>query len=89
MINNNLTLIEVSNLTGLEVDLITDWIFKEWLSPTEIESFDQEDVSRLHLINELQSDFGVNEEAIPLILHLIDRLCYVQDQFRQMKEKNL
>ena len=87
MINNKFTLIEVSNITGLEIVRINNWITKEWISPFGSETLDLEDIARLHLINELQNDFGANEESIPLILHLIDQLCYVQENLRHLKAK--
>ena len=89
MTDNKFTLIEVSNLTGLEITQISSWITKEWVSPVESETWDQEDIARLHLVEELQNDFGANEESIPLLLHLIDQLCYAQEQLRQLKGKNL
>jgi chaperone modulatory protein CbpM len=36
--------------------------------------FDEEDLARIRLIYELQMDMGVNDEAIPVILHLVDQL---------------
>ena len=87
MIGNKFTLMEVSNITGLEIVRINYWITKEWISPVESETLDLEDIARLHLINELQNDFAANEESIPLILHLIDQLCYVQETLRHVKEK--
>lgn len=35
---------------------------------------DEEDIARARLIWELQKEFGVNDEAVPIILHLIDQL---------------
>ena len=37
-------------------------------------AFDEIDVARLRLIAELRRDLAVNDEAVPLILHLIDEL---------------
>ncbi len=87
MINDRYTLLEVSGLTGLEPSRIDAWIAMEWVSPLGSETLDQEDVARLQLIHELQHDLGANEEAIPLILHLLDQLCYTQDVIRKLKGK--
>jgi chaperone modulatory protein CbpM len=41
---------------------------------------DAEDLARLRLIVELLGDFGVNEEAVPVILHLLDQLYALADK---------
>ncbi len=81
------TLLEVSNLTGLDQAVIDTWITKEWVSPPAPGELDQEDIARLRLIHELQHDFGANEDAIPLILHLVDQLCHFQEQLRRLEGK--
>ena len=73
---------QASNITGLNSSKINAWIDMEWITPQSSGLLDQEDVARLRLIHELQSNLGVNEEAIPLILHLLDQLCYVQNMLR-------
>ena len=85
MKKSTFTLIEVSRLTGLDHSRISTWIAREWVSPPRPEVFDHEDIARLRLIQELQQDFGANEEAIPLILHLVDQLCHTQKLLRQLK----
>ena len=76
------TLMQASKITGLNSSKINAWIDMEWITPQSSGLLDQEDVARLRLIHELQSNLGVNEEAIPLILHLLDQLCYVQNMLR-------
>ena len=77
------TLMQVSKITGLNPSKINAWIDMEWITPQGSGSLDQEDIARLRLIHELQFNFGANEEAIPLILHLLDQLCYVQNVLRK------
>ncbi len=79
----NFTLLEVSEITGLNLSRINAWIEREWVTPQGSEMLDEEDIARLQLIHELQSNLGANEEAIPLILHLLDQLCYVQNVLRK------
>ena len=78
------TLKEASDFTGLDRTLIEKWIAEEWVSPTAPESLDQEDIARLRFIHELQHDFGLNEAAIPLVLHLVDQLCHFQERLRRL-----
>ena len=57
-----------------ELDL---WIEESWVLPEregEEFAFEEIDVARLRLIAELRRDLAVNDEAVPLILHLIDEL---------------
>ena len=39
--------------------------------------FDEEDVCRILLIHDLKDKFGVNDEAVPVILHLVDQLNFI------------
>lgn len=71
-----LSLREAAEKTGLAPDVIIRFVSYRWIIPAdrEHEVFDEEDVARARLILELQQDFGVNDEAIPVILHLVDQL---------------
>lgn len=71
---------EVCRFYHIEEDLILRFVTEEWVSPKELEQlgFDEEDLARIQLIQELREDFGVNDEAVPIILHLIDQLNLIQ-----------
>ena len=65
------TRIEVSETEGSE------WIAQSWVLPVEEEGellFDEIDRARIELIVELRRDLGVNDEAVPVVLRLIDQL---------------
>ncbi len=53
------------------------WIERNWVLPV-IEKdryfFDQTDVARVRLIVELHQDLGVNDEAMPVVLRLLDQI---------------
>jgi chaperone modulatory protein CbpM len=62
------------------------WVEAEWLVPiTSKDSFQfsEADLARARLIRDLQADFGVNDEGIAIVLHLLDQLyglrCLVRD----------
>lgn len=80
------TLQEISITTGIDEELILIYIKEEWIVPPSPETnlFDEEDLARLWLIRELQNDLGVNSEAVPIILHLIDQ---IHGLHRQIKNK--
>ncbi|VFU11153.1 chaperone modulator CbpM [Methylocella tundrae] len=61
----------------LEAHTLEAWIEEEWLIPRregEAEDFSETDVARAQLIRDLKTDIGVNDEAVAVILHLIDQL---------------
>ena len=72
---------EVSEYCGVSTTTIVHFIEEEWITPIdhELQMLDEEDVSRILLIQDLQEKFGVNEEGIPLILHLIDQINYIMN----------
>jgi chaperone modulatory protein CbpM len=67
---------EVCQECGLNHDIIYYYIEQKWIEPCDHENliFDDEDVARISLIQELQQDLGVNEEAVPIILNLLDQI---------------
>ena len=88
---------EVAALIGTEEGALVHYIECEWIRPARRSpcEFDEEDLARARLIRELTDDFEVNDDAVPIILNLLDqihglhrkiRLRFsddVQSQFRQ------
>jgi chaperone modulatory protein CbpM len=61
----------------IEVQMLEFWIEQHWLIPAQTDaglSFSATDVARAHLIRDLKGDFGVNDEGVDVILHLVDQL---------------
>lgn len=73
---------EASRLCGLSSDMIIHYIEEEWVLPLEENFFDEEDITRIKLIYDLQEELGVNEESVPIILHLIDQIISMQTRLR-------
>lgn len=73
---NNYTLEEIIDHTGLSQEIIFQFIEEEWIVPYGHSpySFDNEDLARLFLIDELLTKMGVNYEGLPIILHLLDQI---------------
>lgn len=76
---------EVSQLCGIDTSVIIHFIDEEWLTPIDRETImlDEEDVCRILLIHDLRERFGVNEEGIPIILHLVDQLSLIVHNSKQ------
>ena len=63
--------------SGVEGPTLKLWIDQEWLIPGDSPggpTFSAADVARARLIQGLKHDFGVNDEGIDLVLHLVDQL---------------
>jgi chaperone modulatory protein CbpM len=61
----------------LEIETLEVWIREEWLIPQQDESgekFTEADLARARLIRDLREDLGVNDEAVPVVLNLIDQI---------------
>ena len=65
------------------------WIEQNWVLPVEEEGevlFDEVDRARIQLIVELRRDLEVNDEAIPVVLRLLDQVYGLRrtlDELRQ------
>lgn len=61
----------------LEHRSLEAWIAAGWLIPPQTEPelmFSDIDLARAQLIRDLREDFGVNDEGISVILHLVDQM---------------
>lgn len=65
------------------------WIEQHWVLPIEEEGdylFDETDVARVKLIAELRNDLGVNEDAIPVVLRLLDQVYSLRRALADLNE---
>jgi len=83
-----MTLNEAAQLFGVEQVIVVEMIRHEWVHPEEERTLDEEDVARIRLILELRHQFGANDEAIPVILHLMDQLYYLRSQLGFLASSN-
>ena len=61
----------------LERRSLQTWIAAGWLVPPQTEPelmFSDVDLARAQLIRDLREDFGVNDEGVSVILHLVDQM---------------
>jgi chaperone modulatory protein CbpM len=70
----------------LDAPTLNAWIEAEWLAPVTGKKtflFSEADLARARLILDLKLDFGVNDEGIAIVLHLLDQLhglrCLLRD----------
>lgn len=63
------------------------WVRKGWVAPRTSESgprFDEMDVARIRLICEFKDELNVNEDAVPIVLSLLDQLYGARRELRQL-----
>jgi chaperone modulatory protein CbpM len=77
---------ETSKTIGVPVEVIIHFIEEEWVRPIDREHLmlDEEDEARIGLISMLKSEFEVNDESVPIILHLLDQLHYFHHRLRAL-----
>ena len=78
-------------VTEVEVsqgDVMT-WIERRWVLPTEDGDnllFDEADRARIKLIAELHRDLGVGEDAMPLVLRLLDQIYFLRRMLGELQD---
>ena len=84
-----LTFQEVVVRAEIPSDRLTSWIEQKWVLPIEEEGeplFDEADFARVELLAELTGDLEVNEEAIPVVLRLLDQVYGLRRVLREVQE---
>ena len=72
--------------SGVEVHKLEFWLEQEWLIPQSADAgFTDREVARAGLIRDLESDLGVNNEGIDIILHLVDQLHGMRSAFARLQ----
>jgi len=66
---------------------LTRWVENRWVLPERRNQtliFHEVDVARIELILEIRHEFAINEEAVPLVLGLLDQVYDLRRQLRRM-----
>jgi len=74
MIDQKEILLRVKGVSAVQLDL---WVCEHWVRPArsgEDFAFNDADIARVHLLHTLYNELEVGDEAIPIILSLIDQL---------------
>ena len=79
----------VTQLSGLQRQDLERWIANEWVRPERGAGqfvFREIDVARVRLIQELRDEMQVNEEALPVVLSLLDQLYDLRRRMRELSD---
>ena len=74
---------------GLQEAELRHWIAERWVRPepaSEGYVFRDVDVARVRLIVELRRDLAIDEEALPVVLQLLDQVYGLRRRLRAMSE---
>ena len=85
MIGIDVVIAEISGLTRQDLER---WIANAWVQPDKLAgayAFREIDVARARLILEMRDEMEINEDALPVVLLLLDQLY---DLRRQMRDLN-
>lgn len=67
---------------------LTAWIEQEWVLPArdgDTPVFNEADVARVRLICDLRRDMAVNDEAVPVVLQLLDQVYALRDTLAELR----
>ena len=67
----------LAELRTVERAEVLAWVEASWVRPASEEGgmrFDPVDVARVHLIRELRHDLAIDDEAMPVVLSLVDEM---------------
>ncbi len=76
-------------IRGLRQDDLERWIGQAWVRPDGEPGrylFHDIDVARVQLILELREQMQVNEEALPVVLSLLDQLYEARRRMRRVRD---
>ena len=83
------TLEEVIAEVEVSDNEVSEWITENWVLPIEEDGlllFDNVDLARIKLIVELRRDLEVNDEAIPVVLRLLDQVYSLRRTLEELQE---
>jgi chaperone modulatory protein CbpM len=74
-------------MRGLDRRELVRWVENRWVLPEPRDQtwiFHEVDVARVELILEIRQEFAIDEEALPLVLGLLDQVYDLRRQLRRM-----
>lgn len=79
----------VVTVAGLDRAEVEDWIAQDLLRPARQDGdwlFRDIDVARLQLIQELRHELRLEEDALPVVLRLMDQLYDARRRLRRLRD---
>jgi chaperone modulatory protein CbpM len=87
------SLAEVAALCGVSDGTVRLWVEQRLVLPLQVATarepewdFSPADVARARFVRELEDDLGIQEDAIPVVLSLLDQVHGLRRQMRRLAE---
>jgi chaperone modulatory protein CbpM len=83
----NRTLHDVAAEIGVTVEDLSVWVERRWVLPTRCDddlAFDEADRARIRMILDFHRDLAIDDEAMPVVLDLLDRLHAARAKLRDV-----
>jgi chaperone modulatory protein CbpM len=82
---------EACEKLGVDKSYVIHCIKSDWIHPAHSaklndSQLDSEDLARIQLIIDLQNIFGINDEGIPIVLHLLDQLYSLKKRIQLIND---
>jgi chaperone modulatory protein CbpM len=74
-------------IRGLDRRDLIRWVENRWVLPERRDQtwlFQEVDVARVELILEIRQEFAIDEEALPMVLGLLDQVYELRRQLRRV-----
>jgi chaperone modulatory protein CbpM len=79
----------LDRLVGLDRRELVRWVENRWVLPEchgETWLFHEVDIARVELILEIRHEFAIDDEALPMVLGLLDQVYGLRRQLRRLCE---
>lgn len=73
---------ELVRLSGCSHDELSRFLEEGWIAPDAGDAFAEADLARVRLILELRHELAIDDEAMPLVLSLLDQVYALRRQLR-------
>ncbi|WP_375565817.1 chaperone modulator CbpM [Oceaniradius stylonematis] len=77
----------VAQVEQITVRRLRLWVRRGWIAPARNESetrFDDLDLARIRLVRELKDDLNLNDDAVPVVLSLLDQVHGLRRELRNL-----
>ena len=77
----------LGRVRGLDRQELVHWVENRWVLPEprgDTWLFREVDVARVELIREIRHEFAIDDEAVPVVLDLLDQVYGLRRQLRRL-----
>ena len=76
----------VAQFPDLEIVELSGWIEQGWVRPEADGALETIDIARIRLIYDLRRSLGIDQDAVPMILSLLDQVYDLRATLKAVSE---